>query len=389
MPASPVALPARLRDVLAVWLVPFFPVFFLGWSLSADKTLSVPKLVLPLFVVLSAAGLPRIGLSPLRRPAFGLFGAYLLWVGISVAVSPHASAFQYGREVLIVLYLLGIWARPPLAARRVWANLEVVGLFLAAWTVTLAVTRAPIDSLAYAFVGTPNIAAAFLTLLALRAIRDRRWWSVLVFVVGLLGSQSIGGMLALLVGLFVLESSRTLRIAVLCGLYSAAVLFVGVHRLARDPRGVDGEYRTPGWKDSVAPRAYIAHVSLAAFREGDRLWLGHGLGRFSDAFLAAEQRATKGPLPWWRYGDSGAQPVAISAHNDALRMAVESGLPSALLWLAACLALLWDLRRLPLARSILVALLVQSTTDILYSQSNVTPVFWTALALERAKGDQA
>ncbi|MEE9276119.1 MAG: O-antigen ligase family protein [bacterium] len=398
---------ATLRDLLIVWAVPLLPLLFLGWEISGSgKTVSVPKLLLPaiagLWLLALRQGAAQRGtaeregsaqpggaaqpsaLESLNTPVFWGFGAYLAWIAAGTAAGGAGWGYWHlAEEVLYVLILAAVWSHPPGGGKRFWANLDIVCLLLAAWGAYLLLLRPPRTSLLYMFIGTPNVAGAFLTIVILRTLHGRRWGMCALFLAGFAAFHSAGALLGLLFGLIALIRSRRARWPIFAAVLAAAALYVGANVSDPIARGKEAytESATTStfWKNSIHPRLYVAQI--AATEMARRPWLGSGLGTFPSAFLAAERRETKeADIPWWRFQRPAGSLNEMSAHNDFVRIAVETGIPPALFWLGGCLALLWRLRRHPLARAMMLAFLVQSATDNFYNLANYIPVLWVAIA---------
>lgn len=385
---------AAIRDFLVVWVVPLFPLLFLGWGIpGTDRTVSVPKALLPAVVGLWAYTFERKDFRALNCLPFWTFSCYLAWITLSVGLAREHNYWvfwHYAQELLYVLFLAAAWSRPPTNGRRFWLNLEVVCILISAWAVLLvAVGRPPITALPYQLIGTPNVAAAFLVLAWLRAMHTRRWWHSAVFLTGVMALRSYGAVLALLFGLCALIRSRTARAAIIVGVLGTGVILVGLNWSDSVATGRGG-YRWPGppntfWNSSVQPRLYVGRIALTEIAREPRF--GTGLGTFPEAFLAAERRAvTEDQMPWWRFGYPPKDPVGMSAHNDALRIAMEAGVPAALIWLVACFGILWEVRQRPVARACVIGFLTQAMTDNLYILSNYIPVLWTAVRLDNEMG---
>lgn len=381
----PVVRAAALRDVLIAWGIPLLPLLFLGVPLpESETTLSVPKVLLPALVALWAIGLRRADLEIVSRPFAWAFLLYLGWVGLGVIAEPDRRALWHAaEEALYVLLLAGAWTRPPMAGADVWRRFRAVCVLIAAAAIVLALTHLPRGALPYRAMGTPNVAAAFLVLALLNAFAERRGAHAATLLVGTAALGSAGAWLGLAAGALPLVRRRTL-------LVGATVAAAGVLWLLSPseptPLGRHG-YRIEApppnalWKNSVEPRLYIARRSFEAVAK--RPWLGFGLGTYSGAFLAVERQLDEAQMPWWRFGYPPREPVGLSAHNDLLRIAVESGVPAAIFWLLGLVALGWDVRRRPLALGLLLAFLVQAMTDNLYQLSNYVPVLWTLVGIER------
>jgi len=374
------------RDALIVWGVPLLPLLFLGVPLAdTDKTISIPKLLLPALVALWAIALQRSDLDVLGRPFAWAFLLYLGWVSLGVVIDPHPWSFwHFAEEALYVLLLAGAWTRPPLGADRVWRNVRVVCVLIALAALGLALAHVSRVALPYRAMGTPNVAAAFLALAVLNAFAERRGALGAVLLAGMVALGSAGAWLGVLGGLLVMLRRRALVIGVAVTAIVVAWLWSPSVPTPLGRHGYRIEAPPPNafWKNSVEPRVYITRRSLDAIAE--RPWFGFGLGTFTGAFLAVERRELgEDRMPWWRFGYPPENPVGLSAHNDVLRIAVESGIPAALLWLLGFAGLAWEVRRRPLALALLVAFLVQSMTDNLYQLSNYVPVLWTLVGIER------
>jgi O-antigen ligase len=377
---------AALREALIGWGIPLLPLLFLGIPLpDSEKTVSVPKLLLPALVALWAVGLRRADLDLARRPFAWAFLAYLGWVVLGVAADPRRDALWHlAEEALYVLLLAGAWTRPPVAGDDVWRRFRGVCALIAAAALILALADLPRSALPYRALGTPNAAAAFLVLALLNALAERRRGHAATFLAGMAALGSAGAWLGLLAGALPLARRRLLLLGAAAA--AAGGLWLSSPSVPT-PLGRHG-YRVEApppdafWKNSVEPRAYIARLSLVAAAE--RPWLGFGLGTYTEAFLDVERRRLpEAQMPWWRFGYPPREPWPPSAHNDVLRIAVESGLPAALLWLLGLAALAWEVRRRPLALGLLAAFLAQSMTDNLYQLSSYVPVLWTLVGIER------
>ncbi len=376
----------RLREALLVWVVPAFPFLFLGLPLGGpDKTLSVPKIVLLLAVALTLVTLRRPAAARLRRLPVVALAAYALATLIGAATV--ASAWYALREVLIALFIIGVWTSPPRAARAFWRHLTVVAWLLSGWAVLLWQRGESLTSLATQVVGTRNVAASFLIVVLLSCLAGRRFAVATAPTLGLLALRSVGGWLGLAFGVLMLWRRRGGRALVAAVVYAAAVLTVAANVPLR-PGAAERDQAERFWSTSVMPRLYGWRVIVPEVLH--RPWLGHGLGTFPDVFLATEARTV--PLdqrPWWRRDATGRPAPGMPAHDDLLRIAIESGLPAAGLWLLAMLLFVYDVRRHRLARALLVAFLVETLTDNLYMLSNVAPVVFTAVALARGAADGA
>jgi O-antigen ligase len=352
---------------------------------DSEKTVSVPKVLLPALVALWAIGLRRADLALVRRPFAWAFLLYLGWLVLGVASDPRRVALWHlAEEGLYVLLLAGAWTRPPAAGDDVWRRFRGVCALIAGAALVLALAQLPRGALPYRAMGTPNVAAAFLVLALLNALVERRRGQVAIFALGMAALGSAGAWLGLLGGVLPMVRRRILLVGAAA---AAGALLWLLSPAAPTPLGRHG-YRIEApppnafWKNSVEPRLYIAGRSVAAVVE--RPWLGYGLGTYSGAFLAVERRQLgEDQMPWWRFGYPPRDPWPPAAHNDLLRIAVESGLPAAALWLAGLVALGWEVRRRPLALGLLAAFLVQSMTDNLYQLSNYVPVLWTLVGMER------
>ena len=195
--------------------------------------------------------------------------------------------------------------------------------------------------------------------------------------------SSAGALLGLLFGLIALIRGRRAQWSIFAAVLAAAALYVGANVSDPISTGKMGRHHAATtstfWKNSIHPRLYVAQI--AATEMARRPWHGSGLGTFPAAFRAAERREMKeAEIPWWRFQRYSGNLTETSAHNDFVRIAVETGIPPALFWLGGCLALLWRLRRRPLARAMMLAFLVQSATDNFYSLANYIPLLWVALA---------
>jgi O-antigen ligase len=376
---------AALREVLVGWGIPLLPLLFLGVPLGdTEKTVSAPKVLLPAIAALWAANLGRADLEIIRRPFAWAFGLYLAWIGLGLTVDPQrASLWHFAEETLYVLLLAGAWTRPPAAGDDVWRRFRGVCVVIAAAALILALAQRARGDLPYRAMGTPNVAAAFLVLALLNALAERRRGLVAIFVVGISALGSAGAWLGLLAGCLPTARRRTLLVT---GTVAAAGVLWLLSPSEPTPRGRHG-YRIEApppdafWKNSVEPRVYIARRSLDAMAE--RPWFGFGLGTFPEAFRAVEQRLGDAQMPWWRFGHPPREPAGLSAHNDLLRIAVESGTPAAVFWLLGLATLAWEVRRQPLALGLLAAFAGQSLTDNLYQLSNYVPVLWTLVGIAR------
>ena len=378
---------ADLREALIAWGVPLLPLLFLGVPLGdSEKTVSLPKLLLPALVALWAASLRRSDLAILKRPFAWAFLSYLGWVALGAVVEPHRWALWHlAEEAIYVLLLAGAWTRPPTAGDDVWRHFRAVCVLIALAAIVLDLANVPRGDLPFRAMGTPNVAAAFLVLALLHALAERRVAHVATFLIGMVALGSAGAWLGLLGGALPMVRRRV-------HLVGAAVDAAGVlwllspsvpTPLGRHGYSVKGPPPNAFWKNSVEPRLYIARRSFDAVAE--RPWLGFGLGTYPDAFLAVERHQIgEAEMPWWRFGSPPQDPVGLSAHNDLLRIAVESGIPAAALWVLGLAALGWELRGCPLALGLLVAFFAQSMTDNLYQLSNYVPVLWTLVGMERA-----
>lgn len=375
-----------VRDALIVWGVPLLPLLFLGLPLAdTDKTVSIPKLLLPALVALWAITLRRSDLDVLRRPFAWAFLLYLGWISLGTVIDPRPWSFWHlAEEVLYVLLLAGAWTRPPVAADRVWRNFRVVCVLIALAALVLALAQVSRVALPYRAMGTPNVAAAFLALAVLNALAERRGTLGAVLLAGMVALGSAGAWLGLLGGLLPMLRRRTLVLGVAVAASAVAWLWSPSVPTPLGRHGYRIEAPPPNafWKNSVEPRVYIAGRSLDAIAE--RPWFGFGLGTYTGAFLAVERRHLgEDQMPWWRFGYPPREPVGLSAHNDVLRIAMESGIPAAVLWLLGFAGLGWAVRGRPLALALLAAFLVQSMTDNLYQLSNYVPVLWTVVGIER------
>jgi O-antigen ligase len=379
---------AALRDVLTAWGIPLLPVLFLGARLpDSEKTLSVPKLLLPALVALWVIGLRRADLRIVRRPFAWAFLLYLGWVALGVIAGPDRRALWHeAEETLYVLLLASAWTRPPATGEDVWRRFRAVCVLIAAAAIVLALAHVPRGALPYRTMGTPNVAAAFLVLALLNALAERRGVHAATFLVGTAALGSAGAWLGLAAGAFPLVRRRALLVAAIAAA-AGALWFLSPSEptpLGRHGYRIEAPPPSAFWKNSVEPRLYIARRSLDAAAESP--WLGSGLGTYPDAFLAVERRRLgEAQMPWWRFGYPPQDPAGLSAHNDLLRIAVESGIPAALFWLLGLVALGWDVRRRPLALGLLLAFFMQSMTDNLYQLSNYVPVLWTLVGVERLR----
>jgi O-antigen ligase len=376
----------RAREALLVWAVPAFPFLFLGLPLGGDRTVSLPKLVLLVTVVawLVARGPGALAARVLRQPALAALAAYAALTLVGAVA--RGGAWYAAREALIALFVIGVWTSPPRAADAFRRRLTVVALLLSAWAVVLWARGEALTSPATRLVGTRTVAACFLVVVILSGIARRRAAGAAAATAGLLALRSVGAWLGLAAGVVTLCRHRGGRAVVAAIVYAAAILVVAANVPLRTTAPVDDDEGTGFWSTSVAPRLYGWRVVVPAI--GDHPWLGHGLGTFPAVFSETEARSVPPDRrPWWRRGPDGRPAPGMPAHDDLLRIAVESGLPAAGLWALAMLLFVRALRGRRLARALLIAFLVETLTDNLYMLSNVTPVIFTAIALARDTDD--
>lgn len=280
-----------------------------GWAHPAWAAVAAPGAI---------AAVPEAALTgALRLLAYG--GAFLLALGhaavadgarrLSRALAVAAATYAlYGVVMLVSGLDLLLW----------WEKEAYRGVFTATF-----VNR----NAAAAFMGLGVLLAVTVVLRALRrAERDTAWRFAVaagLCAVGLLLSQSRGGLVATVGGLIGLSAAvavarrppwrrlrRGLAVAGLSAIVLAALAGGGLFERF-GARGVDASDRLLAWAASLD--------AVAA-----RPWLGHGLGSFDTVF------------PAWR-------PEALDGHWDLahatpLEMAVELGLPLAALWHLAFLA---------------------------------------------------
>ena len=81
---GPAATARRILDFLIAWILPFFPLLFIGLEVpGTGKTISAPKLALPALICLGAYALGRSALKP-KESFSWLLAAYLAWLSAGV-----------------------------------------------------------------------------------------------------------------------------------------------------------------------------------------------------------------------------------------------------------------------------------------------------------------
>lgn len=306
---------------------------------------------------LAVAGLGAVlGLSPLlRTPAFAFGAAYSLWVVVSMLAAwsdgipgsrplPPGSAFVWLATPLVGLGLAGFRARRRTATVVLAIAVAAVAVALVQFTVGVGEGFLRIDPAGERLRVARGFSEHHLTfglacaLLVVCTAQPRTLWAAgagcawaarVVAALGLAVCGSRAAMLGAVVGLWASFSVRGRRWAV-AGLVLALVLggALAARQYATDPRRFakmvnlqDG--RWPIWRASIA---------LA----GERPMLGlGGKDAFKLAYPAAFQRANPGAVSEFPNG-------APHAHNAALSLATEYGLPALVLqfgfWLVV---LLW------------------------------------------------
>lgn len=413
-----------LRDRLIAWITPFFPWCYAGPLLLGGKTLTLPKLAVPLLV---ASALPTLRWSAALRFPMLVWSAYLLWLAVGLLRRPTlGGAWHLGEEVMFLVLFAALLTQPPADRTAWWRRLRWVAASVAAWTVALRLLGVPervpappwATTLTWSLVGMPTMASALLALVLVETIAARRWAWALVMGAGLVSVGEVGGLLAGLLGaVAVAPGSPRQRWAVaIAGSLVAAVLLTTTavtvdNRVARGrsncaigPSGTALERVAEMW---VLPRVYIWQIGLRVAVEHP--WFGVGLGDFGrsplggyvETYKREKQAADRASslsgealrealrqlpwfmyreLPWFMYDCPTYPTLSVTAYSDLLRIAAESGVPAMMLWILGWVGVLRYCRRSPLAVALVVTFLARGLTDVVYTHAAFFPVAAVAIA---------
>lgn len=429
VPAFLMIFPLGLASGLMLWrpavgtpvALFFLPLINVHFELGlAEKTLSFDKFLLPLLIV--AWGANRLVRGEYRIPLDPLLSLWVAWLLVQsitlvlVQTSLLGQAWYLTEQITYLLFFLLALdvLKTPGTALRVLKVLMVGGWIVAALGLAqefLIRMGGPTIDLTYpstgryatesgSTIGQPNFFSAFQILTL--PLTAWAWWRAsgwqrgalsflgLMQVGGIFVAKSIGGVVGLAAaGLVVVwwKGGRRWRLA---GPIFAAVGVVAILWLvqARDPRGLDR---------SIAIRAHILGVTHQMFL--DSPLFGHGLSHFTSLFPEYEQVYAREDLEG-EIKDFRAFPQSVSSHNWYLRLAIEGGLASLIVFLGLIgwvLATRWYALRAPppslpsfikspgaLRLALLVALVgfaVQALTDELFAYSKIVIVFWTLVAI--------
>jgi O-antigen ligase len=402
---------------VALFFLPLINIHF-GLGL-VEKTLSFEKVLLPLLVLAWGAGhLVRRDYRIPKDPLLSLWVAWLLVQTITlllVGESPVDQTWYLAEQVAYLLFFVMALDVLKIPGTSLWV-LRV--LMVCGWVVAvLGLSQelflrlgGPVPVLTYpstgrwssefgSTIGHPNFFSAFQILTL--PLTAWAWWRGsgrqrvalsflgLIQVAGVFLAKSIGGVVGLAVGGLVVAWWKGGRLWRLVGPLLAAVAVAAILWLvqARDPKGLDR---------SIAIRAHILGVARHMFL--DSPFFGQGLGRFTTLFPEYEpvfaREDLEGDIKNWR-----AFPKSTSSHNWYLRLVIEGGLASLVVFLGLIgwvLATRWHALRAPplvpssidapwaLRLALLVSLVgfaVQAMTDELFAYSKIVMVFWTLVAV--------
>jgi len=198
-----------------------------------------------------------------------------------------------------------------------------------------------------AFIGNPNEIGSYLAVATLACIaaatadRSRRKWfasAAVLLVAGLIASQTLTALVALIAGAFVLFALVSLKQAVRVAIAAtivAALLVVPIAPLRHRAMNMMTWLRTGDYNSLLTER--LTPFVAATLMTADRPLLGVGPGAFGWNYYAYKLRAEQRYAPlrnaWSRGVNFG------EVHDDHLQLLAESGVPGYLIFIALLVTL--------------------------------------------------